>query len=147
MRPGHEDRIAHLFKRGHSLDLVAELGLLYGWTRTEAKTVLLDKGWALDWSGRLQSRFMRQSMPPSPSVADADPERLLNAGVDHESIDVRKAALTAERALEKLRNALMAQEARDAEAAAQAQSASDVVSKAFAVVLGVIPPTENARRS
>lgn len=136
MRPGHEDRIAHLFKRGHSLDLIAELGLLYGWTRADALKVLRTKGWAMDWSGRLQQRFLAEPMPLGVPVAKADPERLLNAGIDHEVPEIRKAAMSAERAIEKLRNALMIQEARDAELAAQTQDATDVLSRAFGIVLG-----------
>lgn len=147
MRPGHDDRIAHLFKRGHSLDLVAELGLLYGWTRAEAKEVLADKGWALDWSGRLQERYMRRSIPGGTPVAHADPERLLNVGIDHEIPEIRRAAQSAERALEKLRSALMRQEVIDAEKAAQAQTAQVVISEAFSVVLGLTLPTERDRAS
>lgn len=117
MRPGQDARIAHLFRRGNSLDLVSELGLLYGWTRAEAKAVLIERGWALTWNGRLQPQFMREAMPPERSIADAEPERLLNAGVDHEHSDIRRAAAGVERALEKLRTALLGQECADAEAA------------------------------
>lgn len=145
MRPGHEDRIAHLFKRGHSLDLIAELGVMYGWTRIEAKRVLAAKGWALDWTGRLQPHLMREAMPAGVPLVDADPERLLNAGVDHESPEVRKAAASAERALERLRNALVVQEARDAVTAAAAQRAQDVVLEALNVVLGVTAPDGSVR--
>jgi len=130
MRPGQDARIAHLFHRGSSLDLVAELGLLYGWTRADAKAVLASHGWALTWNGRLQPQFMREPMAKvGPSIADADPERLLNAGVDHEVTDIRKAASAVERALEKLRMALLNQEQVDA--ANAAQRATDGLQEAF----------------
>lgn len=148
MRPGHTERIAHLFRRGNSMDLVCELGALYGWTRADAKQVLATHGWALTWNGRLQPQFMRGNVTPvGPSIADADPERLLNAGVDHEVADIRKAAAGVERALEKLRSALMRQEVIDAEKAAQAQTAQVVISEAFSVVLGLTLPTERDRAS
>jgi len=129
MRPGHDERIANLFRRGNSLDLIAELGLLYGWTRADAKAVLTVRGWALTWNGRLQPQFMRGDAPVLATIADADPERLLNAGVDHEVTDIRKAAAAVERALEKLRMSLLAQE--QADAAAARQSAADALQKAF----------------
>jgi hypothetical protein len=127
LRPGQAERIAHLFKRGHSLDLVSELGLLNGWTRQDAKDVVTMMGWSLDWSGRLHVGHIKGGMPkPWPSVAHADSERLLNAGIDHENPAIRKVALTAERAVEKLRAALMWQEQSDAENVA-AQAVQDVL--------------------
>lgn len=143
MRPGQDERITHLFRRGYSLDLVSELGLLYGWTRAEAKAVVAAKGWALDWAGRLQQRFIKERLN-APSVASADPERLLNAGVDHEDPDIRRAAHNAERMLEKLRNALMRREAKDAELAAQHQAASQVLSAAFGVALGSLDTRQDS---
>lgn len=146
MRAGQDERITHLFRRGYSLDLVSEIGLLYGWTREEAKAVLAAKGWALDYSGRLQARYAKTAIT-SPSVANADPERLLNAGVDHENPDVRRAASNAERALEKLRNALMRQEQKDSELAAQHQKAAEVLSEAFGAALEGLGPVGQARAS
>lgn len=124
MRPGQEERILHLFARGHSLDLVCELGLLYGWTREEAKKTLAAHGWSLDWSGRLQSHHLHGSRPVWPTVAQADPERVLNAGIDHEDPDIRRVAVSAERSLERLRGALLRREQLDAQrAVAKALSA------------------------
>lgn len=117
LRPGQTERIAHLFRRGYSIDLVAELGVINGWTRADAKAVLAEQGWALDWTGRLQRQFASSDMPVTPSIAQADPERLLNAGIDHENPEIRKAALAAEKAVERLRGALMDQERRDADRA------------------------------
>lgn len=144
MRPGHDARIAHLFRRGSSLDLVAELGALYGWTRADARTVLAQRGWALTWNGRLQPQFMREVMITE-SIADAEPERLLNAGTDHEIAEIRKAARGVERALEKLRCELIAQEQRDAEEASRQRveaSANDVLREAFRGTFGALVPAE-----
>lgn len=132
MRPGQDERIAHLFRRGYSMDLVSELGLLYGWTRKEARSVVADNGWSLDWSGRLQQQHIKESMPVWPTVATADSERLLNAGVDHENPIIRKVALAAERAIEKLRSVLMALEKEDAQ-----QAASKALGYAFGTSTGV----------
>jgi hypothetical protein len=149
MRPGQDARITHLFKRGYSLDLVSEFGLLYGWTRSDAKAVLAAQGWALDWHGRLQVQFLRQDIPntaTTPSVAAADPELVLNAGIDHENGDIRRAAHAAERAIEKLRTLLMAQETLDAERAQDRLEASGL-SGALGVVLGVEVPGQRANAS
>jgi len=142
MRPGQDARIAHLFRRGNSLDLICELGVLYGWTRTDAKRVLVERGWALTWTGRLQPQYMREAMVVTESVADATPERLLNAGIDHESTEIRRAAASVERALEKLRMALLAQEQADAVAAAEG-----VLSDAFAGRFGPSVPETGVRAS
>lgn len=148
MRPGQDVRIAHLFRRGHSLDLVSELGLLYGWTREDAKTVLAMNGWALNWSGRLQPQYMRGAFPMGveSSVALADPERLLNAGIDHEVTEIRKAAVGVERALEKLRSALLRKEEHDARQAELA-TAVDVLADAFRGSFGTSGPAEDLRVS
>lgn len=145
MRPGHDARIAHLFRRGSSLDLVAELGALYGWTRADAKEVLADRGWALTWNGRLQPQFMREAMASDPTIGEAEPERLLNAGIDHENIDVRKAARGVERALEKLRQELIAQEQRDAMVAFEHHVTTAL--SVFAAPLGSPPPAGSVRPS
>lgn len=141
LRPGQAERIAHLFRRGYSLDLVAELGLLYDWTRNQAKVVVAEQGWALDYSGRLQVSYLKAEKPTWPSVATADPERLLNAGIDHESADVRKAALAAEKAIEKLRSVMLCQEQIDAELAAMNKrgKAAEVASTRLHSLLGNIP--------
>jgi len=120
MRPGQDERIAHLFRRGHSLDLVSELGLLYGWTREEAKAVVAAQGWSLDWSGRLQLQHLKGSVGAWPTVANAEAERLLNVGIDHEVPEIRKVAMTAERAVERLRAALLNNEQSGAIGAMQA---------------------------
>lgn len=147
MRPGHDDRITNLFRRGNSMDLICELGALYGWTRADAKAVLAEHGWALTWNGRLQPQFMRGNVAPvGPSIADADPERLLNAGVDHEVTDIRKAAIAVERALEKLRLALLAQERIDADAAARRQAA-EALQDAFDGRFAPRSPAERERVS
>lgn len=150
MRPGHDARIAHLFRRGSSLDLVAELGALYGWTRADAKGVLVQRGWALTWNGRLQPQFMREVMVTDQPIADAEPERLLNAGTDHEVAEIRKAARAVERALERLRCELIAQEQRDAEEASRQRveaSAHDVLREAFRGTFGAMVPAEPVRPS
>jgi len=118
LRPGQYERIVHLFRRGYSLDLVAELGLIHGWGREQAKAVVGEQGWALDWTGRLQPQYLASPVTGSPSIEKADPERVLNAGIDHENTSVRAVARKAERAIEHLRLALMAQERRDAATAA-----------------------------
>lgn len=137
MRPGQQERIAHLFRRGFSLDLVSELGLTEGWTRDDAKAVLAELGWALDWSGRLQSRYM-DDVPSWPSVAIAEPERLLNAGIDHESVYVRKAAVAVEKAIEKLRKAMLHQEQVDAAEAAARLDKRKATSAATSALRGLL---------
>lgn len=140
MRPGQEERILHLFTRGHSLDLVCELGALYGWTRAEAKAVLAKQGWSLDWSGRLQACHRTGNRPVWPTVAQADPERLLNAGIDHEDPDIRRVAVAAERAVERLRGALLRKERTDAEdAVARSLGAALPPSGAFGGMAGPGP--------
>lgn len=142
MRPGHDERITHLFRRGYSLDLVSELGCLYGWTRAEAKAVLATNGWSLDFSGRLQPQHMKGDMPVGTTAAHAGPERLLNAGIDHESAVIRRAALAAEKSLERLRATLMDQEATDAVAAHFSR-----LSTALGVDLGSQTPESDVRAS
>lgn len=139
MRPGHDTRITHLFRRGHSLDLVSELGLLYGWTRADARRVLAENGWALDWAGRLQPRFLKGALPGSGVLAaQADPERLLNAGIDHEDPVIRRIALNAERAIEKLRTALIHRENEDAH---------EAVTASLGLVLGTQDRQQSVRAS
>ena len=148
MRPGQDTRIANLFRRGNSLDLVSELGALYGWTRADAKAVVADRGWALTWSGRLQPQYMREAMAVGESLADANPERLLNAGVDHENADIRRAARGVERALEKLRTELLAQEARDVSAAEVVrQEAMVLLQEALGAASGPWVPEKRVRVS
>lgn len=132
LRPGQTERITHLFRRGYSLDLVSELGLANGWTREQARTVLAAQGWALDWTGRLQPQYLKATVKGSPSIATADPERILNAGIDHENHEIRRIAQNTERMIERLRTALLDQERRDAATASARQ-------EAVQAVFGIVP--------
>jgi hypothetical protein len=149
LRPGQAERIAHLFRRGYSLDLVAELGLLYGWSRLQAKDVVASHGWALDYAGRLQPQFVQAKKPTWPTVADADSERLLNVGIDHEAVEVRKAAVAAEKAVEKLRSAMLRQEQRDANdaMASKREKAAETASRTIQDFLGLAPAPRTSESS
>lgn len=122
-RADRADRIASMFLRGYSLDLISEWGVHNGWTREEAKAVVASRGWALDWSGRLQARYQAQAafqgVPEkgTPPIGDADTDRMLAVGADHELAPIRKLAVKAQRAVDELRRALVLQEQRDAEEA------------------------------
>lgn len=142
LRPGQRERILHLFRRGYSLDLVSELGVLNGWSRAAAKQVLADQGWALDWAGRLQWQFRGGTMPVGETVSQADADHLLNVGIDHEDVNVRKTALMAERWMERLRSALVARERADA-----ANAASQSLSKLLGVDMGTATPESRVRAS
>lgn len=59
------DRIVELFASGYSQDYVCEQGVLWGWTRDDVLTVVKQRGWPLDKSGRLPLRMR----PRTPSLA------------------------------------------------------------------------------
>lgn len=118
LNPEKISRIAGMFVRGYSLDLISEWGLHNGWDRDEAKSVVAAKGWALDWSGRLQPRYLAQekvSDVPPQAMGDAELERMIAVGVDHELVTIRRIAVKAQRACDDLRRALVLQEEKDAE--------------------------------
>lgn len=124
LTPSRFERVVGMFARGYSLDMISEWGITGGgWTRDEAKSVVAAKGWALDWSGRLQQRYMSQAkiekVPlknTAQSAAEADLERMLTVGTDHELVEIRRLAVKAQRALDELRRALIIQEEKDAQA-------------------------------
>jgi hypothetical protein len=119
-------RIAALFRRGYSLDRISEMGTCRdkGWTRADAQRVVRDNDWSLDWAGRLQARFrLPEDLPvsditPTP-VVEADLERMLAVGIDHEVFRIKQAARKAQDALDNLRDLLILQEKADAQAAAE----------------------------
>lgn len=124
--PDKAGRIERMFVRGYSLDLISEWGIYQGWTREDARSVVAAKGWALDWSGRLQPRYRAQEafqeVPErgaAPAGREPDLEALLSVGLDHEVATVKRLAVRAQRALDELRRALVLQEQRDAEEAAR----------------------------
>lgn len=125
LTPEKVTKIEGMFVRGYSLDLISEWGVHQGWTREQAKAVVTERGWALDWSGRLQSRYRAQAafddLPERGDhlIGDADVERMLAVGVDHELPTIRQMAVKAQRAVDDLRRALVLQEQRDAEDAAR----------------------------
>lgn len=51
------DRMVELFVAGHSVDYVCEEGLAGGWTRGDVLTLVRQRGWPLDGSGRLPLRM------------------------------------------------------------------------------------------
>lgn len=114
-----------MFIQGYSLDLISEWGVHNGWTREEAKQIVEAKGWALDWSGRLQARYVaREKFGNVPlagaleNIGDSSVEQMITVGNEHANREIRLAAVRAERALEDLRRILMLQEQKDAEAVA-----------------------------
>lgn len=124
LTPEKEKRIAQMFLRDWSLDRISEWGVNAGWTREDAKRVLADRGWALDWNGRLQARFRARELAataaplkglPRPSISECDLEHMLSVGTDHELVAIRRMAVKAQRALDELRRALVLQEEKDAE--------------------------------
>ncbi|TKJ24344.1 hypothetical protein [Blastococcus sp. CCUG 61487] len=54
------DRIVELFVAGYSQDYVCEQGVTGGWTRRDVLTVVAQRGWPLDGSGRLPLRMRPQ---------------------------------------------------------------------------------------
>lgn len=110
------ERIASLFLRGFSLDLISELGVTYRWTRADAQAVCHARGWALDWSGRLQqlslsqARFTTVAPRCMPNLSDATAEQMIEVGGDHRSATVRLAAERAGFAVLALRTELARQE-------------------------------------
>jgi hypothetical protein len=111
--------IEDMFREGHGLDLISEMGVHHGWTRDEARSVVGAKGWALDWAGRLQSRHL--SPDKRRMVINNDIDHMLAVGIDHELIQIRRLAAKAQNAVDALRRALLHQEAVDAEEAALAR--------------------------
>src|SRR5687768_4353724 len=117
LTPAKRDRIEGAFIRGYSLDLISEWGVHEGWTRDEARQVVADREWSLDWSGRLLDRYRPQAQIDrmAPAGPQGDLEALLSVGLDHEQVAIRRAAVKAKVALDHLRNALVRQDERDAE--------------------------------
>jgi hypothetical protein len=117
--------IAQMFQQGFSLDAISERGLSSNckWTRLDATRVVRDNDWALDWSGRLQARFRLAASPvvadEKPSIGEADLERMLAVGIDHEVHLIRTRARKASEALDSLRTALVEQEETDRRNAAK----------------------------
>lgn len=116
--PARASRIADMLTDGYSIDLISEWGLRSGWTRQDVKDVVAAKGWALDWEGRLQGRYRAQQaieQVPCRSIADADSDRLIMVGMDHDQVDIKRQAVKAQRAVDELRRALLIQEQKDME--------------------------------
>lgn len=122
LTPEKMERIAGMFVRGYPLDLISEWGVHDGWTRDEAKSVVEARGWSLDWSGRLARRYVERANTKAPaalSMGEAEVERMLAVGTDHEVVDIRRLAAKAQQACDALRRALVLQEEKDAEEVAR----------------------------
>ncbi len=110
MKPEKAQRIARLFQDGWGLDRISELGLIDGWTRADARQVAIDRGWSLDWNGRLDPKFLGVEVDQSQDVMD-----MTQVGVDHEIPYIAELAKTCEKKIDQLRRALIRQEERDTE--------------------------------
>lgn len=79
--PTKDQRIAHLFLTGYSLDLISERGTAGGWNRSDVRRVAEQNGWTLDSSGRIpradRDRFAaevdRAVAAPKPAPRPAAP--------------------------------------------------------------------------
>jgi hypothetical protein len=110
-----DQRIAKLFLRGYSIDLISELGLKEGWSRRDAKAVVTLRNWALDWSGRLQpSCYEGSEIPVQVSVMEAEMEKILIVAQDHESPVIRHKADLVIEAMDDLRMTLLQEEEQEA---------------------------------
>jgi hypothetical protein len=107
-------RIVALFQRGYSMDLISELGV-GRWRRADVQSVVADRGWALDYSGRLQPQHMREASFDAvplkhPAVEEACADRIIDAGIDHHDRHVATLARKASEAVEALRAELLLRE-------------------------------------
>lgn len=109
------DRIANLFLRGYSVDLISELGIQEGWTRRDVKMVVTARCWALDFSGRLQPTYLKKDqLAVQVCVLEAQMEEVLNVALDHESPIIRDKARVVQEAMDDLRVALLHEEEQEA---------------------------------
>jgi hypothetical protein len=172
--PTKDERIAHLFLTGYSLDLICEQGATRGWTRTDVRRVAEVNGWTLDSTGRIPSdvRTSQTSRPRpvavAPPVTTAAPQQvarpvadltlmpataLIERGNDHRVSTVRTKAKRAHDAVEALRQALLEQVAEDAKAAEQnrkteeARAALAHLDAERARLLAIISPARSPRRA
>jgi hypothetical protein len=124
LTPGKVESIVGMFVRGYGIDSISEQGVYQGWTRDDVKAVVAMKEWALDWDGRLQQRYLSRERIPEITasrlgIAEADVERMVAVGTDHEVGDIRRLAAKAQRGIDELRRALIIQEEKDAEEVAR----------------------------
>jgi hypothetical protein len=107
-RMNRDDRIAGLFRKGWTLDLICELGVTYGWTRRDVQAVVTRQSWELDWSGRLsqldryQERFAIVPEKKPARVLPPDTERMIEEALHHESHAIRQQAMRAADAVHRL---------------------------------------------
>lgn len=115
-------KITALFRKGWSLDLISELGLTYHWSREDARVVVIEHGWSLDWSGRLSQTDLYYEqfgcLPYRGMVATPGIEQMIEQSVDHELLTIRQAGRKAKDAVDRLRFILAERARRDTEQAA-----------------------------
>jgi hypothetical protein len=121
-------KVAELFMRGASLDRISEIGLHEGWTREQAKEVVIDRRWSLDWQGRLQPQYLAHhatdSATLSKPLSEATAEEMLLVGLESADRSVRVNASLAQESIEALRRALFREQEKAAKAAATEEKAS-----------------------
>ncbi len=127
--PRKIERIVKMLVDGWSLDRICEWGVRSGWKRSDVLEVIKAKGWALDWEGRLQGRYRGQqaieAVAYRASMNDAEIERLIQVGTDHPEVEIRRAAIKAQRYVDELRRVLVIQEVKDVEEVARRRRARD----------------------